>query len=905
MEGFNLELKAKGTSLDTDSSPATRLPQRPRKPQGAAFEDFGSDFARRSAPRSASQSSQASQGRSKPMTKQPSSSKQASSSKPTIIDFSSDSSEDELDFLSSSSRHGSESPVKLWKRPCKEPAIRTADAPVPLAIDHHQTDPEYKPLNFKTYKIPKKSSSASSAAATPQASQSQASGSAAGPSSSAAHSLPRRPPATSSSENPRNEPGPSNRKGRDHPLRERSPNQDRARPSRKSYLPSWDNSDEEDTDKGKGKDADRDSDKTPRPSRPPAPRPAYKGAPGKVGKAQTVADIQLSSSQESDKGQGRGKGKGKERATQNEKSHKVEHSQSLVDVLNSAYAQYVHSTDSGTAKYKGKAGAEVSTKPKPKPKPKPKTYAAGKNDEKGAQRELDDPITAIFEQRSSSPPRSDKPKAKAVRKIEGKGKQGEPHGPISAILETRTPSPPPPPTVKAKTKVKTKTKRTLSEFPMDLPPSSPGASRASSPPPRSQPKSHRVVHSEDEESDSAGRALRPFPMETQLLEVLKHEQVSPAKRSAAERASDVEDPGGVKRKRPRHESPDKTMDSFALDDSDSGSDLDIFLSPTVDPRTLCPWCDEPLPTHPTPHLLSLIASARRRSYADDRPNNPLGLRAPPAVFVGVCQRHRFERVWVPRAGRRGWPTEIDWGALRGRVEALEGRLRAIVEDFDEDFVPGAKQVKTEGEERRRPRKENEFWQDVVQNVKQQGSRQTTGVRGQFQHFNKTQPGYYGELGYVIIHQTLCDLFPPASFDPAAALPLTPADFIAHVLVPEAALNLIMEDLSLKRADALKTLRESVEYGVAMFPADEGEGGRDGEAGQGILSVGEKIIMERARARRKQLEEEERREEEEEEAQNPNRVQSSSASPLPHHPRSPSQHRVHVQGARPQSRIAKA
>ncbi|KAI0357987.1 hypothetical protein OH77DRAFT_1374221, partial [Trametes cingulata] len=312
-------------------------------------------------------------------------------------------------------------------------------------------------------------------------------------------------------------------------------------------------------------------------------------------------------------------------------------------------------------------------------------------------------------------------------------------------------------------------------------------------------------------------------METQLLEVVRHKRVSPVKRPAAEGGNREEDPGGGKRKRARHASPDKTMDSFALDDSDSGSDLDIFLSPSVDPSTLCPWCDEPLPAHPTPHLLSLIASARRRSYADDRPTNPLGLRAPPDVFVGVCQRHRFERVWVPRAGRRGWPMEIDWGALRGRVEALEGQLRAIVEDVDEDFVPGAREVKAElGGERRRPRKENEFWRDVVQNVKQQGSRQTTGVRGQFQHFNKTQPGYYGELGYVIIHQTLCDLFPPASFDPAAALPLTPADFIAHVLVPEAALNLIMEDLKLDRADALKTLRESVEYGVAMFPADEGE-----------------------------------------------------------------------------------
>ena len=122
------------------------------------------------------------------------------------------------------------------------------------------------------------------------------------------------------------------------------------------------------------------------------------------------------------------------------------------------------------------------------------------------------------------------------------------------------------------------------------------------------------------------------------------------------------------------------------------------------------------------------------------------------------------------------------------------------------------------------------------------------------------------MGYVIIHQTLCDLFPPAEFDPDATLPLTPADFITQVLVPETAVHLIMEDLSLPRNKAIQTLRESVEYGVAMFPADEGEGdlasGTSGTSKSGKLGATEQMFMDRARARRKELEEEERREEEE-------------------------------------------
>ena len=105
---------------------------------------------------------------------------------------------------------------------------------------------------------------------------------------------------------------------------------------------------------------------------------------------------------------------------------------------------------------------------------------------------------------------------------------------------------------------------------------------------------------------------------------------------------------------------------------------------------------------------------------------------------------------------------------------------------------------------------------------------------------------YGELGYVIIHQTIYDLFTPQSFPPLSTLPITPTEFIQLILVPEAAVSLIMEDLSLTREQAITTLRESAEYGVAMFPYDQDDVGGD---------VGENIVKERARARRKQLKEE--------------------------------------------------
>lgn len=111
---------------------------------------------------------------------------------------------------------------------------------------------------------------------------------------------------------------------------------------------------------------------------------------------------------------------------------------------------------------------------------------------------------------------------------------------------------------------------------------------------------------------------------------------------------------------------------------------------------------------------------------------------------------------------------------------------------------------------------------------------------------------YGELGYIIIYQTIYNLFPPTEIDPISVLPLTPQEFIQRILVPEVAVELIIKDMGQTRDLAIKTLRESVEYGVAMFPdTGTGEGGE----------AAEKMMKERAFARRKELQEEEALEDE--------------------------------------------
>jgi hypothetical protein len=103
---------------------------------------------------------------------------------------------------------------------------------------------------------------------------------------------------------------------------------------------------------------------------------------------------------------------------------------------------------------------------------------------------------------------------------------------------------------------------------------------------------------------------------------------------------------------------------------------------------------------------------------------------------------------------------------------------------------------------------------------------------------------------MILHQTLYNMFPPSSFDARSIAPLTPQDFIQRILVPEAALALIMEDTGQDRIQAGRTMRESAGYGVAMFP-DTSEGLEVG--------AGEDIVLERARVRRRELYDEEQME----------------------------------------------
>ncbi|KDQ18971.1 hypothetical protein BOTBODRAFT_102954 [Botryobasidium botryosum FD-172 SS1] len=103
-------------------------------------------------------------------------------------------------------------------------------------------------------------------------------------------------------------------------------------------------------------------------------------------------------------------------------------------------------------------------------------------------------------------------------------------------------------------------------------------------------------------------------------------------------------------------------------------------------------------------------------------------------------------------------------------------------------------------------------------IAKKGSRVAASVRGQYDSFERTQPGYYGEQGMVVLHRALQTMFP--SIPPTSCAPLEPADFILRVLIPEAARLLIAKDMNVDHKEAFTILMDSRKYGLSKFPDRE-------------------------------------------------------------------------------------
>ena len=106
--------------------------------------------------------------------------------------------------------------------------------------------------------------------------------------------------------------------------------------------------------------------------------------------------------------------------------------------------------------------------------------------------------------------------------------------------------------------------------------------------------------------------------------------------------------------------------------------LKNILRYSVDPKTLCPFCDQQLPTILDAVLLDRLKGFRVEALPEPRIGNPLGLKTSMNIFQLVCIPHSSGVNTILTAKARGWPLKIDFLALPTRVRRLQPVLAKIV-----------------------------------------------------------------------------------------------------------------------------------------------------------------------------------------------------------------------------------
>ncbi|GAA6011787.1 hypothetical protein JCM10207_004244 [Rhodosporidiobolus poonsookiae] len=237
------------------------------------------------------------------------------------------------------------------------------------------------------------------------------------------------------------------------------------------------------------------------------------------------------------------------------------------------------------------------------------------------------------------------------------------------------------------------------------------------------------------------------------------------------------------------------------------SDDDELLRPveTVDPTTLCPFCDALMPEKPSDELLALQKYLVARPHAKHIPTplNPLAVRLPFTEVASHCKRHLEETTVIPEGIAQGWPQTIPWDELPKRIERE-------CSSFLGSIITGAAS--------------STFLDNAREEWASKG-RKAGNVSTEWGSFAVEMPGYYGQRGFDCILATVKKLFiddiPLLTADRASPLPVD--SFLRRVLVPETAVTLIQSDLALpSRAEAARVCRDSAGYGKAVFPVVDAE-----------------------------------------------------------------------------------
>ncbi|KAJ7705217.1 hypothetical protein B0H16DRAFT_1213803, partial [Mycena metata] len=217
------------------------------------------------------------------------------------------------------------------------------------------------------------------------------------------------------------------------------------------------------------------------------------------------------------------------------------------------------------------------------------------------------------------------------------------------------------------------------------------------------------------------------------------------------------------------------------------------------PLTLCNFCDAELPTNPSDSLIARGRVLFDISVPYPLPENPLHRRLSHQQTADYCTQHRFEQQHIPRALAEGWPFKPNFATLFHRILYLGRPLRNLCQVLDQSFFFTAAR---------------EYYSDKV------AQRSSLGARYSSNRSSQHGAGYYGERGYQLLVQAIRFMFPDSPDLLAKFQPLTYEIIILEILLPEAAMRLIEQDLNIPPKDAIDVLRASYNFGVGLHPAND-------------------------------------------------------------------------------------
>ncbi|KAI7878920.1 hypothetical protein K492DRAFT_208630 [Lichtheimia hyalospora FSU 10163] len=274
-------------------------------------------------------------------------------------------------------------------------------------------------------------------------------------------------------------------------------------------------------------------------------------------------------------------------------------------------------------------------------------------------------------------------------------------------------------------------------------------------------------------------------------------ELSSTKANSAKNKADVEE---------KH----KLFDDLSRQSSQLESTEDGDANKHISPKYVCPYCNEVFPSEEmTDRLKRALKMIKQKdeAYAEQEIENRMKrvtgkhkelLKKQMKVKRPVdgleqhffCRLHRAELI-VRKEGRaKNYPEDIRFNDIHSRLERLRGELEKII----------------------RQEKKSQFRDIALKAYEEMGKNKARSTLGVMARVDNIMTGYYGSKGSAVIQDALSTMFlHTGMLTNALTTPQLPLEYLQQVLVPEAALVLIRQDLF--NADAKGRSR-------ARFPTSE-------------------------------------------------------------------------------------